>query len=299
MKASISLWVGRRAVVINPHTKHNEQVGVVVSEPARGGVFLRWPDNTHSWHGLGTLRMLPADEEATDDALSAADGALLRSVPAGTEQRQRVEDLPWVLLAEGFRPGLVKFITSCRPIADGDTHMAPRAEQERDGLRLVLTNEETTEGIAPWGFDPHQVRPDPDDAALGVLEGMVRRTLGATFCLVWSPTWRLWFPYLGGDVLCDATGRALGGFDSRVEALRVASLASVTGGRKEPGTISPGCDQDACGGAPREARAADKPPKLDDDVRTMKGTREELEVVQVQRNQQQAALIARATRSNE
>ena len=46
-------------------------------------------------------------------------------------------------------------------------------------------------------------------------------------------------------------------------------------------------------------RIAGAPLKLDDDVQTMKGTREELEAVQLQRDQQQAALIARATESNE
>ena len=133
---------------------------------------------------------------------------------------------------------------------------ALRAEQERDGLRLMLAIEQD------------------GDAALGRLEGVVRRSLGATFCLVWSPTWRAWYPYLGGDPLCDANRSALGGFPSRAEALHAAAAVAAQIGAAASLT-------------------------LDDDVQTMKGSREELEVVQLQRNQQQAALIARATRSNE
>lgn len=230
-----------------------------------------------------------------DAALSAADIAFLRSMPASTEppssgtreQRQRAEDLPWGLVREGRRTDLGDWVVAMsdrvasleaartaarddldkarqevgdlRPIADAYTHMvtrALRAEQERDGLRLMLAIEQD------------------GDAALGRLEGVVRRRLGATFCLVWSPTWRAWYPYLGGDPLCDANKSALGGFPSRAEALHAAAAVAAQIG-------------------------AEAPLKLDDDVQTMKGTREELEAVQLQRNQQQAALIARATESNQ
>jgi len=238
--------------------------------------------------------ILPISSDATDGALSAADIDFLRSMPASTEppssgtreQRQRAEDLPWGLVREGRRTDLGDLVVAMfdrvasleaartaardeldrarqevgdlRPIADAYTHMvtrALRAEQERDGLRLMLAIEQD------------------GDAALGRLEGVVRRRLGATFCLVWSPTWRAWYPYLGGDPLCDANRSALGGFPSRAEALHAAAAVAAQIGAGEP-------------------------PKHDNDVQTMKGTMEELEAIQRLRNQEWLERLAKLTESS-
>jgi len=63
-----------------------------------------------------------------------------------------------------------------------------------------------------------------DDGTVGCLDALCRRLHGETFCVVWSAQWKQWYPYLGGDVLSAATDkyRAVGGFDTRIEALIVA-----------------------------------------------------------------------------
>lgn len=78
-----------------------------------------------------------------------------------------------------------------------------------------------TDGREPT---PHALPDLNDDATVGCLDALCRRLHGETFCVVWSAQWKQWYPYLGGDVLSAAADkyRAVGGFDTRIEALIVA-----------------------------------------------------------------------------
>ena len=73
MQSNTPLWIGRIATVNNPRDAHFGDLGVVVTDPSRDCIFLRWPDGTHSEHGIGTVRMprvlpdAPPDIEPTDD----------------------------------------------------------------------------------------------------------------------------------------------------------------------------------------------------------------------------------------
>ena len=74
MQTYTPLWLRRRAQVLNPHNPRHEQIGMIVTEPERQCVVVRWPDGMQTEHGLVTLRVLPEDavgaadiEETTDD----------------------------------------------------------------------------------------------------------------------------------------------------------------------------------------------------------------------------------------